>query len=82
MSRASIEAARTIWEHLNSAVATRETLTLPRDIERVEILTPPRTLEDTGNAALVIHLTDGSRWGMEVCPVPQLPRQLGAVDGG
>lgn len=72
MSRDSIEAARMIWEHLNSAVGARELLQLPQDIARVEILEPKRENVDWGNAALVVHMADGSRYGMEVCPFPTL----------
>ena len=72
MSRESIEAARMIWEHLNSAVASRELLKLPQDIARVEILEPARQNVGWGNAAIVVHMADGSRYGMEVCPFPTL----------
>lgn len=72
MSRESVEAARMIWEHLNSATGARELVNLPRDIERVEILEPKRENVEWGNAVIVVHMTDGSRYGMEVCPFPVL----------
>lgn len=72
MSRQSIEAARIIWEHLNSAVGARDIMKMNQTIKRVEILEPARENVDWGNAAIVVHLADGTRYGMEVCPFPVL----------
>lgn len=76
--KTSVEAARDIWEHLNGSVATRETLGLPATIARVEILEPHRENHDWANAALVIHMVNGDRWGLEVCPFPDIPAALRA----
>lgn len=69
----SIDAAKTIWEHLNSTVGAREILKINQTIQRVEVLEPHRENADWANAAIVVHMADGSRYGMEVCPFPVIP---------
>lgn len=76
--KTSVEAARDIWEHLNSTMAARTILELPPTIERVELLEPNRENTDWANAAIVIHMANGDRFGLEVCPFPELPSPLRA----
>jgi hypothetical protein len=65
VSHQSIEAARMIRDHLTS-------FSHP-SIKKVELLEPHHENHDWANAALVVHLEDGTRYGMEVCPFPTIP---------
>lgn len=76
MSHRSIEAAKIIWENMISAMGAREILKLNQGIARVEILTPTRGNEVWANASLVVHLHDGSRYGLEVKPIPDPPAAM------
>lgn len=61
-TRGSIEAARTIQDHLTAYPSAL--------IKRVELLEPSPANVEWANAVLVVHLTDGNRYRMEVHPFP------------
>jgi hypothetical protein len=65
----STEAAHILRAHLEAALLDDLG---PTVVTRVEVLEPAEQLLGAGHAALVIHLTTGERFGMEVCPFPRL----------
>lgn len=66
----STEAARIIAAHLDHALLDELG---PTVVSKVEVLEPHPTNQDWAHAALVVVLTTGERFGLEVCPFPILP---------
>lgn len=68
----STEVANMLLEHITTAPHSV--------ITRVEVLEPQAALTELGaHAALVVHLKNGERFGMEVCPFPRLPQPSGSL---
>lgn len=67
----STEAAQILRDHLLAALLDGLGPTVVAD---VQVLAPTERLTDLGaHAALVVHLNNGERFGMEVCPFPRPP---------
>lgn len=66
----STEAARILRDHLEHALLDELGATV---VSKVEVLEPAPANQDWAHAALVVHLTTGERFGLEVCPFPRIP---------
>lgn len=77
----STHAAQAIAEHLRSVIAAREVGIGDRTVRTVEVLEPAPANAGWAHAALVVTLSTGERFGMEVVPFPVLPgSRLGGVE--